>query len=390
MNGFIYFNLKKTNMTYNDLPLFEAYIDSTDETGMFVVSLVDAPAVEKNFVAFKDNKKVFSYSIANEEQQKVFGLVMEANKPIYRVDESGFEYYITYNRKTIEMMAEKYFKLGFQNNVDTMHNFDLEDGIILTQMFIKDSEKGVNPIGFEDVNDGSLFAEYHIENADIWNAIKEGTFKGFSLAGQFYIKEAQEVKEAYNKKDNNKLQMKINKVKAMLRKLLAQFGEVATDKGTILWDGEEDLKEGDSVYSLDESGNQIALEDGEYITEDKKVITIQEGKVLSIVDTAAEVDGEEKPIEGAEEGNEGSEGAEETGTTETVETAIAELRKEVDELYKLVDSILEKIGESRKEADERFSKLEKQSASKSATEAFEDLKEDKTESTRMKKRGYKF
>lgn len=386
MNGFIYFNLKKTNMTYNDLPLFEAYIDSTDETGMFVVSLVDAPAVEKNFVAFKDNKKVFSYSIANEEQQKVFGLVMEANKPIYRVDESGFEYYITYNRKTIEMMAEKYFKLGFQNNVDTMHNFDLEDGIILTQMFIKDSEKGVNPIGFEDVNDGSLFAEYHIENADIWNAIKEGTFKGFSLAGQFYIKEAQEVKEAYNKKDNNKLQMKINKVKAMLRKLLAQFGEIATSKGTILWDGEEDLKEGDSVYSLDESGNQIALEDGEYITEDKKVITIQEGKVLSIVDTEAEVE-EEKPIEGAEEGAEGSEGAEETGTTET---AIAELRKEVDELYKLVDSILEKIGESRKEADERFSKLEKQSASKSATEAFEDLKEDKTESTRMKKRGYKF
>lgn len=367
-------------MTYNDLPLFEAYIDSTDETGMFVVSLVDAPAVEKNFVAFKDNKKVFSYSIANEEQQKVFGLVMEANKPIYRVDESGFEYYITYNRKTIEMMAEKYFKLGFQNNVDTMHNFDLEDGIILTQMFIKDSEKGVNPIGFEDVNDGSLFAEYHIENADIWNAIKEGTFKGFSLAGQFYIKEAQEVKEAYNKKDNNKLQMKINKVKAMLRKLLAQFGEVATDRGTILWDGEEDLKEGDSVYSLDESGNQVPLENGEYITEDKKVITIQEGKVLSIVDTAAEVDGEEKPIEGAEE----------TGTTETVETAIAELRKEVDELYKLVDSILDKIGESRKEADERFSKLEKQSASKSATEAFEDLKEDKTESTRMKKRGYKF
>ena len=372
-------------MTYNDLPLFEAYIDSTDETGMFVVSLVDAPAVEKNFVAFKENKKVFSYSIANEEQQKVFGLVMEANKPIYRVDESGFEYYITYNRKTIEMMTEKYFKLGFQNNVDTMHNFDLEDGIILTQMFIKDSEKGVNPIGFEDVNDGSLFAEYHIENADIWNEIKEGTFKGFSLAGQFYIKEAQEVKEAYNKKqdnnkDNNTLLMRINKVKAMLRKLLAQFGEVATDKGTILWDGEEDLKEGDSVYSLDEEGNQVPLEDGEYITEDKKVITIKEGKVLSIVDTAAEVDGKEKPIEGAEE----------TGTTETVETAIAELRKEVDELYKLVDSILDKIGESRRQADERFSKLEKQSASKSAKEAFEELKEDKTESTRMKKRGYKF
>ena len=378
-------------MTYNNLPLFEACIDTKDsETGMFVISLVDSPANERDFVAFEEVKQIQTYSIANDEEQKVFGLVMECDKPIYRRNQQGFEYYITYIRKTIEAMTEKYFKMGLQNNVDTMHNFELEDGITLTQMFIKDSEKGVNPIGFEDVNDGSLFAEFHIENAEVWNAIKEGEYKGFSLAGVFIQKEVEHIEETYNKKQN-KLQMKVNKVKEMLRKLLATFGEVATDKGTILWDGDEDLKEGDAVHTVDAEGNEIALEDGEYQTEDKKIITVQDGKVISIVDVQAEVDDNEgKNVETAEEpeGAEGKTG--EDAPKEEEPTEIQKIREEIDELYKLVDSILEKIGESRREADERFKKLEEMPMAKSAEEAFENLSKGNTEADKMKARGYRW
>lgn len=372
------------------LPIYEACIDTKDsETGMFVISLVDSPANERDFVAFEEVKQIQTYSIANEEEQKVFGLVMECDKPIYRRNQQGFEYYITYNRKTIEAMTEKYFKMGLQNNVDTMHNFELEDGITLTQMFIKDSEKGVNPIGFEDVNDGSLFAEFHIENAEVWNAIKEGEYKGFSLAGVFIQKEVEQVEKTHNKE--NKLKNKMSKIKEMLRKLLAQFGEVATDKGTILWDGDEDLKEGDAVHTVDEEGNEIALEDGEYQTEDKKIITVQDGKVISIVDVQAEVDDNEgKNVETAEEpeGTEGKTG--EDAPKEEEPTEIQKIREEIDELYKLVDSILEKIGESRREADERFKKLEEMPMAKSAEEAFENLSKGNTEADKMKARGYRW
>lgn len=366
-------------MKYNNLPLFEAAIDTRDnETGMFVVSLVDKPANERDFVAFEEVKQIQTYSIANDEEQKVFGLIMEADKPIYRRNEQGFEYYITYNRKTIEAMAEKYFKMGLQNNVDTMHNFELEEGITLTQMFIKDSEKGVNPTGFEDVNDGSLFAEFHVENNEVWSDIKEGKYKGFSLAGVFIQNEVKEIKEQYNKE--NKILNKMNKVKEMLRKLLAQFGEVSTDKGVLAWQGDEDLKEGDLVQIVNEEGNEVKPEDGEYQTEDKKIITIQDGKVISIVDVQAEVDDNEgkepKPIEGAE--------------GETEPTEIQKIREEIDELYKLVDSILEKIGESRREADERFKKLEEMPMGKSAEEAFENLSKGNTEADKMKARGYKW
>lgn len=365
------------NKLINGLPLFEAKVDMEDkETGMWCVSLVDAPAVERNFMAFEDNKKVLKYKVENEEQRKVFGLVMLADTPIYRRDNSGFEYYITYSKETIALMAEKYFRDGFQNQVDTQHNFKLEDGITLTQMFIKDIEKGVNPIGFEDVADGSLFGEWHIENDEVWNAIKDGTYKGFSLAGSFLIEEVEKFNKQY------KIEVKkMNKIKEMLRKLLAEFGEVATDKGTLLWDGEDDLKEGDAVHTLDENGERKGVEDGEYLTEDKKIIIIKDGKVESITDPVAEVapkEGEEepKPVEGAE--------------GETEPTEIEKIREEIDELYKLVDSILEKIGESRREADERFKKLENAPMAQPAEEAFEKLQKGDTKVDKMKQRGYRW
>lgn len=377
---------------FNGLPLYQAKVDmSDDQTGMYCISLVDYPATESNFLAFNKETKLLKYKVENEEQRKVFGLVMCADTPIYRCDAGGYEYYIEYTKESIALMAEKYFKDGFQNQVDTMHNFELEDGITLTQMFIKNSEKGVNPIGFEDVNEGSLFAEFHIENDEVWNAIKDGTYKGFSLAGSFIIDEIEA--EGFNKHNKeNKLQMKVNKVKEMLRKLLAQFGEVATDKGTILWNGDEDLKAGDAVHTVNEEGNEVALEDGEYVTEDKKVIIIKDGKVESITDPVAEVD-EEEPIEKVEEAEdpEGTEGKTgEDAPKETEPTEIQKIREEIDELYKLVDSILEKIGESRREADERFKKLENTPMGKSAEEAFENMSNGDSKADKMRARGYKW
>lgn len=173
-----------------NLPIYEVYIDTGDtETGMFVISLVNEPAIEKDFLAFSSDKLHIEYKVVNEEEQKVFGAIAIADKPIYRRDNSGFEYYVVFNKTTIAKMAEKYFKMGLQNNVDTEHNFKLEDGVTLTQMFIKDSSKGISPIGFEDVTDGSLFAEFHVENNEVWTDIKEGKYKGFSLAGDFLFNE---------------------------------------------------------------------------------------------------------------------------------------------------------------------------------------------------------
>ena len=172
---------------------------------------------------------------------------------------------------------------------------------------------------------------------------------------------------------------KLEKIKAELAKLLIKYSVVKTDKAVLEYDG-NDLVAGMDVYITDENGEKVAAEDGEYVTEDNKTITVKDGKVESIVDPVAEVDAEEdekkedepmvEPIV-EEPMPEDKKEDEENVNLEDVNTAIDELRKEVDELYKIVDSLLKKVGETRDEADERLKKLECKSLAKPASEEFE-------------------
>ena len=166
---------------------------------MFFISLVDDPAVESTFLTFskEENKKSLLFSVQDEEKRIVTGLVMAANRPIIRV--YGNEvYYVMYDEATINAMAERFLAMGFANNVDTMHNFEIEDGIFLREIYKKDTERGISPKGFEDVEEGSLFATYHIVNDDVWEKVKSGEFKGFSLAGVFEEVEMSKVEEVDN------------------------------------------------------------------------------------------------------------------------------------------------------------------------------------------------
>ena len=58
--------------------------------------------------------------------------------------------------------------------------------------FIKDTNKGINPAGFDDISDGSLFATFKVRNPKVWEYIKNGTFKGFSIEGLFGFEQVDE------------------------------------------------------------------------------------------------------------------------------------------------------------------------------------------------------
>ena len=174
-------------MLFKGKPIFKAALtENPEETGMYLISLVDDPAVEANFMAFsnEEEKKYLTFRVENEEKRIVTGLVMPADRPILRQDADGL-YYIMYDKETINAMAERFLAMGLANNVDTMHNFEVEKDVFLREMYMKDTSRGISPVGFEDVEEGSLFATYHIVNDDVWTKVKNGEFKGFSLAGIF-------------------------------------------------------------------------------------------------------------------------------------------------------------------------------------------------------------
>ena len=85
---------------------------------------------------------------------------------------------------------------------------------------------------------------------------------------------------------------KVSEIKDAEAEVESEF--IQTDKGKLEWDNEdEDLKAGDAVYITDEEGNRNPAPDGDYTTEDGKVIKVSDGKVTEIVDDKAEVSEEE-------------------------------------------------------------------------------------------------
>ena len=354
-------------VTINGIPVYDALI-TDEECGMNRISLVDAPAVEADFLAFAKDKHPQMYSVSDEEKRIVRGVIMRADFPIYRRDKRG-EYYVIYKADTIRIMAEKYLLESKQNEVNLDHQDDSEvDGVQMVQWFIKDTANGISPAGFEDIAEGSLFAEFHVVNDEVWASIKDGTYKGFSLEGIFDMQPEQDKDEVqsivesldgiFSKLYKDNKMSKLSRFKEALSKIMMECGNVTTDKGILYWESEDDLKQGDEVFVEDEEGNRAAAADGDYTTSDAKVIVVVDGKVSEIKDAEAEVapqeetPAEEAPVEAAEETP-----AEEQPTTEE---APAEGPKEDDinvkvaELEKVVEAICEYLGIIKLEKNEKL------------------------------------
>lgn len=317
-----------------NIPTYSAII-SDDNEGILVISLVDAPATETNWMCFKEQENV-KFSIVNEDEHILAGVVMVADKPIYRIAPDGTEFYIVFSKDVIKRMAEKMLDDNTFNNIDIQHDGNIipRDKVKLVELFIADEAKGIKP-NYLDVPDGSLLANYKIYDEQLWQMAKSGELNGFSLEGVFTT-------VRYEQNKNNK-HTKMSKIKEMLKSILVQLGEVNTDKGILTYDG--DLAVGVEVKN--EDGSKPA--DGEYKLEDDKVIVVKDGLVDEIKEVEVDVIEEmadEKP--------------QEKPADEKPQDEADTKPNEVEDLKKLIDehtSLLKELGDRLKTLEDLVKEL---------------------------------
>lgn len=166
-----------------EVPVYKLTINEEDiNSGVDFVALVDSPAILRNFLAFSKHEKF----IANEEKRVVTGPLMIPEIPIFRRDDKG-EFYVVFGKDTIYQIAQKFMKELRNDKVNQMHQPDQKvQGVYMFESFIINSERGINtPKGFEHLPDGTWFGSYKVDNEDIWQQVKSGTFNGFSVEGFF-------------------------------------------------------------------------------------------------------------------------------------------------------------------------------------------------------------
>jgi hypothetical protein len=61
------------------IPLVYLTIDDDDESGVDFVSLVDEPAIERDFMAFSKIKEPYKFKIENQEKRIITGPFMISN-----------------------------------------------------------------------------------------------------------------------------------------------------------------------------------------------------------------------------------------------------------------------------------------------------------------------
>lgn len=163
------------NVTIDDLTM-----------GIDAISLVESPAVERNFLCFsKDNQPVRLQ--LNSEKRIITGVIALADTPIYRYSPEMGEYYVVFSKDVVRKMVEKFAKDDLFKSVNIQHDDNrFVDGIYMFESYIVDKERGISPVEFSDIPDGSWIGSYKIDDIELWNEIVNGDkLNGFSLQGLF-------------------------------------------------------------------------------------------------------------------------------------------------------------------------------------------------------------
>lgn len=170
-----------------------------DNSVVYAISLVDDPAIEENFINLSKDKKQ-PILLMDSEKHMIYGAVLKPDFPIYRYDEERGEYYIRFSRPTIEKLSQEFMKMT-DKRMTLDHEKDTQ-GVDVVESWIKEDlerDKSV-ALGLGDLPVGTWFIGCKVNDVDVWDSIKNGERKGFSIESLCMLNEVNFEKMKENEK----------------------------------------------------------------------------------------------------------------------------------------------------------------------------------------------
>jgi len=166
----------------NKMRIIELVIEN-DIDGVDCVSVVDAPAIDSNFIALA---KEYEIKLAEVDSEKriLMGAALIPNKQIYRKDGKD-EYYIFFSKETIKKASELFLQKGNQSNSTIQHQDKLEGMTVVESWIIEDEQFDKSKKYDFNLPVGTWMISMKVENDDVWDRVKSGEIKGFSIEGSF-------------------------------------------------------------------------------------------------------------------------------------------------------------------------------------------------------------
>ena len=209
------------NYSDQDLQLFELVVEE-DGDGVFANSFVEEPAIERDFVFFNKHKEV-TFQAIDTEKRLVAGPLLIPNKKIIRMDEQMGMYNVFFKPETIETIARKFMKNKYNGEVTTEHDKKV-NGVYLTESWIieQSSKDKSNLFGYT-LPKGTWFGIYKVDNDKVWEEVKAGKYKGFSIEGIFEhkastMKSSQLFTKDINDLNDNEAEVLLSYIRNLIKK----------------------------------------------------------------------------------------------------------------------------------------------------------------------------
>lgn len=195
------------------LPVIELKINEVEDSFVSAIALVERPAIESDFIAFNQ----VQHFAVNDEKQELLGLAMMPDKPIFRTGASG-DYYAVFSKDTIRQISQVFAQKGFFNNTNIEHTIIPADSYVY-QSYITDEAKGISAPKGITAPDGSWVVGVKVNNPSVWQAIKSGLIKGFSVEGIFGLFPTNQLSDGKSDIEDLDLQKAIKEFNAALEKV---------------------------------------------------------------------------------------------------------------------------------------------------------------------------
>jgi len=160
--------------------------DQQIASGIDAISIVEAPAIESNFIALKSHEIKFAQ--VDAEKRILMGPVLIPDKPIYRkqvMNGEMQEFYVYFSKDTVRKASQMFLLKGKQGNATIEHELAVQ-GVCMVETWIKeDMEKDKSAIYGMNDPIGTWMGCLKVTNDEIWSDAKSGKFKGFSIEGYF-------------------------------------------------------------------------------------------------------------------------------------------------------------------------------------------------------------
>ena len=209
------------------------YIVNADESEIFAVSVVDSPAVESDFIYMaKEDEKPQYIALESNEKHLLYGCALRPDFPIYRYDEEDGEYYIEFTKDAVEKLCRKYFQHSRQNSWTKQHKTEA-NGITVVESWLKSDMQYDKSLALgldKDLPLGTWFIGAYVDSNEVWEEVKKGTYKGFSIEAMCALESVN-----FNKQDNmngSEENEMFDKAKAFIKDLFKKKSEEELEEAT--------------------------------------------------------------------------------------------------------------------------------------------------------------